>query len=1508
VACRLSEGLEQESGSPAGPLDGPGTAGRPAATDFKTASVGKVLETLADSLGGVPCVLLADTHPDDSGVAVIKPASSEMPAPGERGDRYLFFGEIARGGMGAILKGRDADLGRDLAVKVLLEEHRGKPDLARRFVEEAQIGGQLQHPGIVPVYELGTFADCRPYFTMKLVKGRTLAVLLSERKDPRDDLARFLAIFEQVAQTVAYAHARGVIHRDLKPSNVMVGSFGEVQLMDWGLAKVLKEGGAIDDARSASPPVELSVIRTVRTGSGGDESQAGSVLGTPSYMAPEQASGDIQLVDRRADVFGLGSILCEILTGQPAYIGRSYNEVFRQALRGDTSDAHARLAGCGADADLVALAGNCLAAEPADRPSDAAAVAGRITAYMAGVQEKLRTAERERAVAETRAVEERRRRKLQVGLAAAVLALTTVGGLSTTYYLQQKQAHTAAVGRILAEATTLRDHARAHPEDLSQWRAALGAIRRVEDVLATDGGGTEARAQLAALRNDVQAGSDRAERDRRLLDRLVDIRSGKADDPAGTATDAAYSAAFSEAGFDLAALSPARAGEQIRARPPATALALAAALDDWASVRWRRRGDRPGAKRLAEAAQVADPDPWRRDLRIALHQTDNAARRTALQAAARSAQLDTLGAVSLDLLGTALDRSGDVESADRVLRAAQQRHPGDVWINYDLGQVCQRLSQRQDAPRPDTAARASGPEKARERALRQEDALRFYTAARAIRPETAHALGHLLEHAGRSDEAIAVFRDLVRLRPRSALHLTCLGCVLTDQGRVAEARPYLDAGIEAGRAAIQLLPNDAQAHHIVGMALRSLEKLDDAAAEYRAAIRLQPGDSVPHCNLGIVLRAQGKLEEAVAEYRTAIRLEPDDAMNHNFLGNALTDQGKYNEAIAEFRTAIGLKPDYAIAHSNLGHVLKSQGKLALAIDEFHAALRLQPDLAQAHSALGLALSAQGKHDDAVAECRVATRLQPDTATFHYNLAIALKGQGRLDAAVDEYRTALRQKPDYAEAHINLGQILLGKNRADAEGLALLRRGHELGSKRGHWPYPSAEWLRQAERAAALEGELQAVRLKPDDALANFKLGVTLRSEGRYAEAIERLRQAIRVQPDHAEAHGNLAWALLENGQREESIAAGQDAVRLNPNLAWVHNNLGRAFRGQGKLDLAVDEYRAVVRLTPDDALAHNVLGNGLYAQGKLDLAIAEYQSTIKLKPDFAIAHNNLGNAFYALDKLDLAVEEHHAAIKLKPDLAEAHGSLGKALRAQGKLDEAIGAYRAAIELQPKLASFRSNLGDALRKQGKLQEALAAFRQAGELATPNSSLARDTTARIRQTEQMIAVAGRLPAVLKGEDTPRDTAEALALGQLCVDQGRYATAARLWAGVLAADPRLGEDRQARHRYNAACYAARAGCGMSRDGEPPDDQARAALRQQALDWLKAERAAWEQLAESGPPPARASIVQTLKHWQHDEDLAGVRDGEALARLPEEEQNVWRQFWSDVETLRTMAAAGRP
>jgi serine/threonine protein kinase len=351
----------------------------------------------------------------------------------KQGGRYQLSGEIVRGEMSAVLRCRDVDLGRDVAVKVLLEKYTNRPEVARRLIQEAQIGGQLQHPGVVPVYDIGRFGD-RPFIIMKLVKGKTLAAILSERAEPTTDRPRLLSIMLLVAQTMAYAHAKGVIHRELQPTNIMVGAFGEVQVMDWGLAKVLAEGGVADEepaSRLHQERQDVTTIRTTRSDSGGGlgmETEASWPLGTLAYMPPEQANGHVARLDRRADVFSLGAILCEILTGKPPYTGRSCEEVRHKASNGDLADARARLNGCGADKELLALTKACLSPEAIDRPKDAGALAEGLVAYLDGVQVRLRQAELAEAEARARAAEESRRRWRRLALAAMVLLTLTLGG------------------------------------------------------------------------------------------------------------------------------------------------------------------------------------------------------------------------------------------------------------------------------------------------------------------------------------------------------------------------------------------------------------------------------------------------------------------------------------------------------------------------------------------------------------------------------------------------------------------------------------------------------------------------------------------------------------------------------------------------------------------------------------------------------------------------------------------------------------------------------------------------------------------------------------------------------------------------------------------------------------------------------------------------------------------------------------------------------------------------
>src|SRR5262245_14256012 len=251
--------------------------------------------------------------------------------------------------MAEVWRGFDALLARGVALKVLREPVLADGGFRARFEEEARHVGRLEHPSIVPVYDLGELPDGRPFFVMKLIQGQTLAELLAARASPAEDLSRWIRVFEQVCAAVAFAHARDLIHRDLKPSNVMQGEFGEVLVMDWGIAKAL----AARPQSATAPPTPVlpsSWVSGATTGPEGPETLPGQAKGTPAFMAPEQARGEASRVGKASDVFGLGGILCVTLTGRPPYTQA------RQMQAGDLTEAFARLDGCGADVELIELA------------------------------------------------------------------------------------------------------------------------------------------------------------------------------------------------------------------------------------------------------------------------------------------------------------------------------------------------------------------------------------------------------------------------------------------------------------------------------------------------------------------------------------------------------------------------------------------------------------------------------------------------------------------------------------------------------------------------------------------------------------------------------------------------------------------------------------------------------------------------------------------------------------------------------------------------------------------------------------------------------------------------------------------------------------------------------------------------------------------------------------------------------------------------------------------------
>ncbi|MFO0936284.1 MAG: serine/threonine-protein kinase [Gemmataceae bacterium] len=297
--------------------------------------------------------------------------------------RYELLEPIGRGGMGIVYQAKDGFLNRRVAIKIMLPD-KDKNDLRlSRFLQEARIHSQLQHPGIPSLHDIGQFSDGRAFIAMEFCRGTLLADMLEDRSDHFTGLSYYLELFEKICQTIAYAQSKGVSHRDLKPTNVLVSKFGQIHVIDWGLATI-NEDSSNDKANSQSEShlptpgtaqVELNTLF---------ETSEGDALGSANFVAPEQAKGEIGASQFRRDVFGLGALLCVILTGTPPFTG-SPTVVWTKARLGSLNEAIDRLNSCGAPEPLVELAIQCLSTDPDERPADAGVVAEAINRYRSEV-------------------------------------------------------------------------------------------------------------------------------------------------------------------------------------------------------------------------------------------------------------------------------------------------------------------------------------------------------------------------------------------------------------------------------------------------------------------------------------------------------------------------------------------------------------------------------------------------------------------------------------------------------------------------------------------------------------------------------------------------------------------------------------------------------------------------------------------------------------------------------------------------------------------------------------------------------------------------------------------------------------------------------------------------------------------------------------------------------------------------------------------------------------------
>ena len=837
--------------------------------------------------------------------------------------RYRLKGEVAHGGMGAVLLVWDEDLRRHLAMKVMLGKGSATEKAAAseadehmlaRFLEEAQVTGQLDHPGIVPVHELGLDADGQVFFTMKLVRGKTLGEVLDElsRGEGEWTQARVLGLLLKVCEAMSYAHDKGVIHRDLKPANVMVGRFGEVYVMDWGLAKVLGRDDERDIRVRPTPGLPTSELRTERTDRAGEAPDSplytmdGDVVGTPAYMSPEQAAGRVSEMGPPSDVYALGAMLYHLIAGHMPYVRpdeRANNyAVWRWVKDGPPTSLEEEAPD--APAELVSICDRAMARTSAERYADMSALAADLLAYVEG---RVVHAHEEGAWAEARKWVQRNR-PLAASLAAVLVV--TIGGLGGMSWVQAEGRAAEKEQRERADLKTAEAEANL---ELAQKNEEEAQARAAE------------LEQVAAFQSEQLSGLDVEMMGVRLRRALIEAAP----------EERREELTANLAGLNFTNLALGTLEQNLFQRS-------LDAID-------RQFADQPLVRaRLLQSLAASLRKIGLLNLALGPQEVALAIRRAELG----SEHVDTLGSIAQ--MGQLLSARGELTEAEpyvvEVLETSRRvlgdDHRETLNAIGNMGFLLDLQGSLEEA----------------ERYYREslEANRRVAGNDHVATLNSIGNVGRVLMLQGRLEEAEPFMREAFEGHRRvhgehhrfTLTALSNLGLLIQRRGRLEEAEPYVRMALDGKRQRLgDDHPETLAGLGNLGVLLQNLGQMEEAGEYYREDLersRRLRGDDHPNTlgalhNMGFWFDQQGWRAEGEVYYREALegkrRIYGDDHVailtTAYSLGSLLVGMGRLEEAEPYLREALEGRrrilgedhPDTLTSMSGVGHLLLLQGKL-----------------------------------------------------------------------------------------------------------------------------------------------------------------------------------------------------------------------------------------------------------------------------------------------------------------------------------------------------------------------------------------------------------------------------------------------------------------------------------------------------------------------------------------------------------------------------------------------------
>jgi serine/threonine-protein kinase len=1215
--------------------------------------------------------------------------------------RYVLAHLHARGGIGQIWLAHDPQIGRDVALKELRPERAGHEPSTARFLQEARVTGRLEHPGIVPLYELGHRPeDGQPFYVMRFVKGHTLAQACGDYHRERQagrgrplGLRELLAAFLGVCNAVAYAHARGVVHRDLKGQNVVLGDFGEVIVLDWGLAKIL---GTADGEATA----------LAGAGNTNEGTQQGEVLGTPGYMAPEQAVGRPDLVDARTDVYALGAILYEVLTGQPAFTGQDTDEVLRRSVQ-EPPRPPCQLVRATPPA-LQAVCLKALAKDPAARYPTAAALADEVRRWLA---DEPVAAYRESWAARARRWLGRHRTLVTAAAAALLVAVLSLG--TATALL-------AGANRDIREARDLaqrqRDLAEAHfrlaRETVEEYCAKVGEDKRLKEK------------DLADLRKQLLGAAVK------FFERLTERR---AEDPLPQAD---LGRAYRQLAYLVGSTGDKNKAIESARRGVAVLGPLAA----------RQPADPRLAADLGEACVVLG------NLYTATGQSTQA--REQLERAAR-------------VLEEALRKHPRSEGVRKWL--AKSHHALGVYLEVTLHRLDEAIGAYRRSGALYQELAAAFPRDTEYQAMVGNShgnvAAAFFGKGdhRAAVSWYRRAIA-VLEVAHKQDpKVLRAWEGLSNCKHGLGGTYSAMGRHEEAVGQLTLALSEAQALADAHRSVTHYQQNVARAHHNLSAAYLGMGRRDMAAKHSAASVKFKKELVVRHPEVpdfeadlcrglhtlallgtdpeeGERLLGEGRkrLTALVRRHREHLQYQVDLARSHILLGELCKARdpdrasAAYREAIRRFTDLTARQGDVAAhrqglwqGHHLLAHVQLGQGKRDEAAASLRAAVKALMPLA----------------DKNPQNSAWAVLLSRD---YHQLGLLALKGGSREDAVAAFQAGLIRQKRVVASSpkdtragvflaqlHADLAQAYPDDDRADKQYAAAV----------------DSLW-------AAAERKQAETRILTDLTIAYRDWSNMLVRARRYSRAAEILTQSLPV-------HDRLVAAEPARAEHQVDRVIVQQTLGEMYYLEGQHDRAGEAFRQVLARDREVPaparagaEYQLYVANAAQilGVLSHRTWKKPAAAAVFYRQAIARIEKLAQADPRsvrvcglFATAHRNLGAVYEEGGALDDAAAAYRRCIetlsrldprapevtKLTEELGHNLGILARSYKRAGRADRAAEIYRQEEQMQEQmvaahpgvsayavtLAGMYCDHGSLVRDRGSPREALALFERAVRLLDP-----------------------------------------------------------------------------------------------------------------------------------------------------------------------------------------------